>query len=75
MVDVGNWFDYDESARSDFKELNTIQLKNRDLLKRIMSEAGFVNYPYEWWHWSYGDKYWGYVRGEDAMFGEIRFKM
>ena len=23
-----------------------------------MKKAGFVNYPPEWWHWSYGDRYW-----------------
>jgi zinc D-Ala-D-Ala dipeptidase len=27
--------------------------KNRRLLKRVMKKAGFVNYPFEWWHWSY----------------------
>ncbi|MER5373147.1 M15 family metallopeptidase [Streptomyces sp. NPDC002553] len=31
---------------------------NRLLLHRAMTAAGFVNYPTEWWHWSYGDRYW-----------------
>ncbi|MEU0057218.1 M15 family metallopeptidase [Streptomyces sp. NPDC006334] len=31
---------------------------NRLLLHRAMTTAGFVNYPTEWWHWSYGDRYW-----------------
>jgi zinc D-Ala-D-Ala dipeptidase len=31
---------------------------NRDLLGRALTSAGFVNYPTEWWHWSYGDRYW-----------------
>jgi D-alanyl-D-alanine dipeptidase len=22
-----------------------------------------VNYPTEWWHWSFGDRYWAYVTG------------
>lgn len=30
----------------------------RDVLGRALSSAGFVNYPPEWWHWSYGDRYW-----------------
>lgn len=31
---------------------------NRDLLIEVMTQVGFVNYPSEWWHWSYGDRYW-----------------
>jgi D-alanyl-D-alanine dipeptidase len=31
---------------------------NRDLLIRVMSEAGFSNCYDEWWHWSYGDCGW-----------------
>ena len=23
-----------------------------------MTSAGFVNFPAEWWHWSYGDREW-----------------
>ncbi|MDT7587682.1 MAG: zinc D-Ala-D-Ala dipeptidase, partial [Pseudonocardiales bacterium] len=23
-----------------------------------LHSVGFVNYPTEWWHWSYGDRYW-----------------
>jgi D-alanyl-D-alanine dipeptidase len=32
--------------------------KNRLILISAMTTAGFVNYPTEWWHWSYGDQYW-----------------
>ncbi|MGW5636401.1 M15 family metallopeptidase [Streptomyces sp. NPDC003832] len=31
---------------------------NRAVMGRAMAAAGFVNYPTEWWHWSYGDRYW-----------------
>lgn len=31
---------------------------NRDILSRSLSAAGLINYPTEWWHWSYGDRYW-----------------
>lgn len=33
---------------------------NRQLLIDVLTQVGFVNYPAEWWHWSYGDKYWAY---------------
>lgn len=35
----------------------------RRALLQAMVAAGFVNYPYEWWHYSYGDRYWAYVTG------------
>lgn len=36
---------------------------NRDVLVAAMSAAGMVNYPTEWWHWSYGDRYWALITG------------
>jgi zinc D-Ala-D-Ala dipeptidase len=39
---------------------------NRALLAALMDQAGFVNYPTEWWHWSFGDRYWAYVTGRPA---------
>lgn len=44
--------------------------RNRNLLVRAMSGAGFVNYPTEWWHWSYGDRYWALISEADsAIYG------
>jgi len=31
---------------------------NRRLLYWAMLDAGFTNYPYEWWHYDYGDQLW-----------------
>lgn len=39
---------------------------HRKLLIDAMSGAGFVNYPYEFWHWSYGDRYWAYQSHQRA---------
>ncbi|WP_393073699.1 M15 family metallopeptidase [Streptomyces sp. LN704] len=45
---------------------------NRNLLARAMGGAGFVNYPTEWWHWSYGDRYWALISKTDsAIYGPI----
>ena len=38
---------------------------NRMILIETMVSAGFVCYPSEWWHWSYGDKYWAYTQKEN----------
>jgi D-alanyl-D-alanine dipeptidase len=40
--------------------------RNRALLSEVLTAAGLVNYPTEWWHWSYGDKYWALCTGAPA---------
>jgi D-alanyl-D-alanine dipeptidase len=39
---------------------------NRALLSGALTAAGLVNYPTEWWHWSYGDRYWALETGAPA---------
>ncbi len=35
-----------------------------------LNVVGFVNYPTEYWHWSYGDRYWAYVKQQPfAIYG------
>ncbi|GES29340.1 D-alanyl-D-alanine dipeptidase [Streptomyces angustmyceticus] len=43
---------------------------NRRVLNAALHSAGLVNYPTEWWHWSYGDRYWALATGADhALYG------
>lgn len=50
---------------------------NRELLLSVMNSAGFARLPHEWWHFSYGDKMWAYLRtngnnpekGPTALYG------
>ncbi|MEU7057203.1 M15 family metallopeptidase [Streptomyces sp. NPDC046197] len=39
---------------------------NREALGAALTAAGLVNYPTEWWHWSYGDRYWALAAGAPA---------
>ncbi|QQO07384.1 M15 family metallopeptidase [Breznakiella homolactica] len=45
--------------------------RNREILGYALEKAGFVNYPSEWWHWSYGDRYWGFVKNTPALYPQI----
>ncbi|MFC5148992.1 M15 family metallopeptidase [Streptomyces aureoversilis] len=46
--------------------------RNRALLAQVLAGAGFVSYPSEWWHWSYGDRYWALTTGAPcALYGPI----
>jgi len=42
--------------------------KNRDLLVVAMERTGMINYPDEWWHFSYGDRLWAEVTSRDEAF-------
>ena len=45
---------------------------NRGVLIAALSEAGLINYPTEWWHWSYGDRYWALQSGSPvAKYGTV----
>ncbi|WP_371749068.1 M15 family metallopeptidase [Streptomyces sp. NBC_00280] len=39
---------------------------NRRTLSAALTTAGLANYPTEWWHWSYGDRYWALTTGAPA---------
>jgi D-alanyl-D-alanine dipeptidase len=59
----------EESGGACFTGAHSISAQaraNRDLLGRALAAAGFVNYPTEWWHWSYDDRYWALNAGAPA---------
>ncbi len=33
---------------------------NHQTLIDALTSQGFINYPSEWWHWSFGDRYWAF---------------
>lgn len=37
--------------------------RNRAVMGEALSAVDMVNYPTEWWHWSYGDRYWALCTG------------
>jgi D-alanyl-D-alanine dipeptidase len=56
----GSPADSDTLSYTFSPQISPAARQNRALLIEIMSGQGFVNYPTEWWHWSYGDRYWAY---------------
>lgn len=55
---------FNELTYTDSSKISSQVKNNRKLLIKVMSKAGFINYPTEWWHWSYGDRYWAAVKKE-----------
>lgn len=41
---------------------------HRDILITALAEEGLINYPDEWWHFSYGDRLWAEITGRSKAF-------
>ncbi|MBC9718555.1 M15 family metallopeptidase [Streptomyces sp. TRM66268-LWL] len=53
-VDMGTGYDcFDTLSHTDDPRITGVQRANRDLLRGTLAEAGFVNLPEEWWHFTY----------------------
>ncbi|MDO8626177.1 MAG: M15 family metallopeptidase [Candidatus Magasanikbacteria bacterium] len=81
-VDMGTPFDYfGPEATTNFYETKSeanfgtkdYEIKNnRRLFFKVLKDAGFSNYPDEWWHWSYGDQEWAAnLKKDEALYGKI----
>ena len=73
LVDMGK-FDviFGPNDQQDTFSENTTeeQRNNRLILLNAATKAGMVNYGFEWWHYSYGDKAWAYVtKQKEAIYG------
>ena len=63
---------FDNTAEFDCKNISIEAKKNRLILKNALEKTGFVNYPSEWWHYSFGDRLWAKLTGSKiAFFGKL----
>lgn len=65
-VDMGWGFNQPGEGSRTAAPVTAAARRHRDLLGDVMTAAGFINYPAEWWHWSYGDRYWAFQTGHAA---------
>lgn len=71
-LNMGTDFDdFSEKANTDYYEHHFDReiTKNRRLLYNAMTDEGFTNIPSEWWHYDYGDSYWGFYKGKPPFYG------
>jgi zinc D-Ala-D-Ala dipeptidase len=62
----------EEIIKTDSPHISAEARKNREIMGKALSEVGFVNYPGEYWHWSYGDRRWAFVSDvEYSIYGSI----
>lgn len=44
----------------------------RKIMSDVLEAVGFVNYPTEYWHWSFGDRYWAYhAKAGHALYNSL----
>ncbi|WP_159767314.1 M15 family metallopeptidase [Streptomyces sp. HM190] len=64
----------DDACYTDAPHISDAARGNRRILSAALTTAGLVNYPTEWWHWSYGDRYWALMTGAPgALYGPAEF--
>ncbi|WP_370290609.1 M15 family metallopeptidase [Nocardioides sp.] len=64
--------DSDRACYTAAANISAEARRNRAILGAALSGAGLVNYPTEWWHWSYGDRYWALLTGAShALYGPV----
>ena len=79
-LDLGGEIDFiGAKSRPDFYEKEFLRMPysehqvfhdRRSLLFSVMEQAGFVQHPNEWWHFSYGDQLWSWFSKQgDAIYG------
>lgn len=56
----------DIDSVTDYEFLPESVKENRMILKTGMEQAGFVNYPFEYWHYSIGDVCAAHIKGEQS---------
>lgn len=61
-----------ELSKTESDVISTRAQMNRKVMSAVLLEQGFVNYPTEYWHWSYGDRYWAYFqKNPRAIYGAV----
>lgn len=71
-VDMGSALNDPGPLMATHADVPSAARRWRDRLVAAMEGAGFVNYPHEWWHFSYGDRYWAWRTGaRAALYGTV----
>ena len=69
--------EYNDSTFTYSSHITKEQRKNRKQLVRLMKKEGFINFPGEWWHFSYGDRMWAAYKGkrDGGIYGSAETEM
>ena len=61
-------------TKTDSDAITSLQKENRELLIKALETEDLVNYPQEWWHFSYGDRLWAILtKREQSLYGMLPY--
>lgn len=59
-------------CKTDSTAISQQAKEYRKIMNKALSSVGFINYPTEYWHWSYGDRYWAHQSAQKyAIYNSI----
>jgi D-alanyl-D-alanine dipeptidase len=70
-----DWMQDDQGVLSltNSTHISSQAQQNRLMMNQVLGAVGFANYPTEYWHWSYGDRYWAFQLGNShAIYGPLQ---
>lgn len=72
-LDLGTEFDafVPEAGATALERVPGLARDLRRLLFWAMAEQGFTAYVEEWWHFDFGDQFWGSISGATARYGPV----
>lgn len=66
--------EFNEKTETKTNLIGDDQMKNRQILLQALEKEGLVNYPPEWWHFSYGDRQWAIQNNlDETLFDKLPF--
>jgi D-alanyl-D-alanine dipeptidase len=68
-IDMGGEIDeVSERSHPDYyRDRDREYHQNREILNRVMTEAGFLRHRGEWWHFSLGDQMWAWLKTKNSQ--------
>lgn len=59
-------------CHTDSQAISAKAKEYRNIMNKVLQAVGFINYPTEYWHWSYGDRYWAHQSHHKfAIYGSV----
>ena len=59
-------------CQTNSQAISSTAKKYRAIMNAALTSVGFANYPTEYWHWSYGDRYWAFqTKHKFAVYGGV----
>ena len=59
----------DPFGKTTSSQFSDIARQIRDIMSSALTKAGFINYPREYRHWSFGNRHWDYhIGAKEALY-------